>query len=46
MKRLRDDVTGYGPKGAGFIDHVDMPTQVVAAWYRLMAEPAMAGLVR
>ncbi|MEW5191102.1 YdcF family protein [Citrobacter freundii] len=46
VKRLRDDVTGYGPKGAGFIDHVDMPTQVVAAWYRLMAEPAMAGLVR
>lgn len=46
MKRLRDDATGYGPKGSGFIGHVDMPTRIVAAWYRLMAEPAMAGIVR
>lgn len=46
IKRLRDDATGYGPKGAGFIGHVDMPTRIVAAWYRLMAEPTIAGIVR
>ena len=32
VRRLRDDGNGYGPKGAGFIDHVDIPEKVEEAW--------------
>jgi uncharacterized SAM-binding protein YcdF (DUF218 family) len=35
VSRLRDDETGYGPRGAGFIGHVDVPEQVLAAYHRL-----------
>lgn len=35
VKRLRDDETGYGPAGAGFIGHVDIPDAVENAWRRL-----------
>ena len=31
IRRLRDDESGYGPKGAGFIPHVDIPADVAAA---------------
>lgn len=31
IRRLHDDEHGYGPRGAGFLDHVDVPDDVVAA---------------
>ena len=31
LRRLRDDERGYGPRGTGFIDHVDVPPEVEAA---------------
>ncbi len=31
IPRLRDDENGYGPRGRGFIDHVDIPDDVLAA---------------
>jgi hypothetical protein len=34
IRRLHDDADGYGPRGAGFIDHVDVPDEVVAAAQR------------
>lgn len=35
MRRLQDDASGYGPKGAGFIGHVDIPLDVATAWQRI-----------
>ncbi|WVF70916.1 hypothetical protein IAT40_005711 [Kwoniella sp. CBS 6097] len=35
IPRLRDDKEGYGPKGAGYIPHVAIPTEVEEAWTRL-----------
>lgn len=35
IPRLRDDEKGYGPKGRGFIAHVDVPKSVELAWSRL-----------
>ena len=35
ISRLTDDAHGYGPRGAGFIAHVDLPAEVVAAHARL-----------
>lgn len=32
IRRLRDDEHGYGPRGAGFIGHVDIPENVEKAW--------------
>lgn len=32
IPRLRDDENGYGPKGKGFIPHVDVPQSVEQAW--------------
>lgn len=32
IPRLRDDENGYGPRGKGFIGHVDIPSNVEAAW--------------
>jgi hypothetical protein len=37
IPRLRDDKDGYGPRGRGFIPHVDIPVDVEAAWSRLEA---------
>lgn len=37
MRRLTDDESGYGPRGANFIDHVDIPAAVAAAHRRLGA---------
>ncbi|CAK9779504.1 hypothetical protein CC85DRAFT_287357 [Cutaneotrichosporon oleaginosum] len=37
IPRLRDDQNGYGPKGAGYIAHVDIPQDVEEAWGRLHA---------
>jgi uncharacterized SAM-binding protein YcdF (DUF218 family) len=35
IPRLKDDEDGYGPKGKGFIVHVDIPPPVQAAFARL-----------
>jgi hypothetical protein len=35
VRRLHDDEDGYGPRGADFIDHVDVPDVVLAASRRL-----------
>ena len=35
IRRLRDDESGYGPQGAGFIGHVDIPPIVEAIWNSL-----------
>jgi hypothetical protein len=32
IPRLRDDAAGYGPRGKGFISHVDIPAEVEDAW--------------
>ena len=37
VPRLRDDASGYGPKGAGWIAHVDIPPDVEDAFARLRA---------
>lgn len=44
VPRLRDDAAGYGPRGAGFIAHVDVPDEVERAWELLRA--AHSGDVR
>jgi uncharacterized SAM-binding protein YcdF (DUF218 family) len=41
IPRLRDDASGYGPRGRGFIAHVDIPEGVLAAHERLAAALAM-----
>ena len=33
--RLRDDENGYGPRGKGFIVHVEVPEEIEAAYARL-----------
>jgi uncharacterized SAM-binding protein YcdF (DUF218 family) len=38
IRRLRDDADGYGPRGQNFIDHVDIPAPVLAAYERVAAE--------
>lgn len=35
IPRLRDDAEGYGPRGKGFIAHVDIPMEVEAAFEEL-----------
>ncbi|TIC80010.1 ElyC/SanA/YdcF family protein [Nocardioides sp. GY 10127] len=37
VPRLRDDEDGYGPRGRGFLAHVDVPDDVAAAHDRLLA---------
>lgn len=37
VRRLHDTEEGYGPRGAGFIGHVDVPDDVLAAYHRLRA---------
>jgi len=32
IPRLRDDADGYGPKGRDFIEHVEIPAEVLAAF--------------
>ncbi len=36
IPRLRDDEHGYGPRGRGFIAHVDVPPEVEEAYARLL----------
>lgn len=44
VPRLTDDECGYGPRGRGYIAHVDVPACVRAAWERL--HEALPDLVR
>jgi uncharacterized SAM-binding protein YcdF (DUF218 family) len=37
VPRLRDDAHGYGPNGAGFQAHVDLPPNIEAAYGALLA---------
>ena len=37
VARLVDDEHGYGPRGASFIAHVDVPAEVLDAWRELRA---------
>lgn len=37
VRRLYDTVDGYGPSGADFIDHVEVPVDVLSAYERLVA---------
>ena len=37
IPRLVDDENGYGPRGKGYLAHVDVPTEVRLAWERLRA---------
>ena len=43
LSRLSDDEHGYGPRGAGFIAHVDLPDEVAEAGARLRATHPDAG---
>lgn len=52
ISRLKDDENGYGPRGKGFIAHVEIPAQVLRAFETLQnafpsmvreADPAYAG---
>lgn len=44
IPRLRDDATGYGPRGRGFIAHVDIPPAVEEAHAFLMHRFGESGL--
>jgi uncharacterized SAM-binding protein YcdF (DUF218 family) len=35
IQRLRDDETGYGPRGRNYFDHVDIPAEVLDSYARL-----------
>lgn len=37
IPRLKDDESGYGPKGKGFIGHVDIPKDVLESYERLLS---------
>ena len=36
MLRLQDDENGYGPKGKGFIGHVEIPDRVLEAYHKVL----------
>ncbi|MEG2931161.1 MAG: YdcF family protein [Ruthenibacterium sp.] len=44
IPRLRDDAQGYGPRGCGFLAHVEVPQAVLDAYERLC--PVYAPLLR
>ncbi|UVC31811.1 YdcF family protein [Pantoea sp. SOD02] len=41
IQRLRDDENGYGPRGKGFLGHVEVPEEVEAGWQRLKQLPGV-----
>lgn len=45
LPRLRDDETGYGPRGRDFIAHVDIPQAVEDAWLHLQHDAALIDLL-
>lgn len=38
IPRLQDNENGYGPKGKGFIIHVDVPTEIEEAYRKLFSD--------
>lgn len=44
LPRLRDDASGYGPQGRDFIEHVEIPPGVDAAWRILCADESLRAL--
>lgn len=46
IPRLRNDETGYGPRGHDFIVHVDFPPAVEAAWQVLQDDATLASITR
>ena len=46
IRRLRDDEDGYGPKGQGFLPHVDIPEPVIESYLRVCASSLSALAVR
>ncbi|WNG24411.1 YdcF family protein [Cystobacter fuscus] len=44
IPRLHDDEAGYGPRGKGFIAHVDVPEDILEAYRQLL--PEFGALVR
>ena len=47
VPRLRDDLEGYGPRGRDFIEHVEIPSEVLEAHERVSARLSeMAGRSR
>lgn len=46
IPRLRDDESGYGPHGKGFITHVEIPQPVEQAWQALLDDPQLAAALR
>lgn len=46
MPRLNDDEQGYGPRGRGFIGHVEMPAPVKEAWDTAKQDPALTEALR
>ncbi len=36
IPRLTDDKNGYGPRGKGFLPHIDIPPEVSEAWQHIM----------
>lgn len=45
LPRLRDDETGYGPRGRDFIAHVDIPQTVEDAWLHLQHDATLIDLL-
>ncbi|ECG8590115.1 YdcF family protein [Salmonella enterica subsp. salamae] len=45
LPRLRDNETGYGPRGKDFIIHVDIPPEVEAAWRMLQSDPTLRSTI-
>jgi len=35
IPRLRDDVNGYGPKGKGYINHIDISEDIISSYEKL-----------
>ncbi|ADO48485.1 YdcF family protein [[Enterobacter] lignolyticus] len=41
LPRLQDDANGYGPRGRGFIAHVDIPEALQEAWRTLRQDASL-----
>ena len=39
MERLNDDERGYGPRGRGFLGHVEIAPELLEAWRRMERSP-------
>lgn len=45
IPRLRNDETGYGPRGRDYIVHVDIPAEVEAAWLTLQNDGTLTAVM-